>query len=289
MGFEDFQPPEGMFNDFFDILSAELGITLTIAERHEIINYTRQAPGVTLEIILQKIFAIAQKKLGNKLSEEKIKVARKRCDDSRLFRLYREQEKLTEWHNKKPQARKTKERKLTDEEVKHIIKEAEKKLVGNKKVRRDLTEKERRKAEEEFRNSSKVGETAIDRANQALLGVLKVGFAGAVQIVVMQNWGNAIGVQDVNPYHGMATIDQGSRVDLSRGDALGTEARAIVNCIQAGALREDFFNKLNNHLHGRPESLEKKDNASPAPAELPAPESKPPILVPQGADPGKIG
>jgi hypothetical protein len=288
MGIGDFHPSEAAVDEFLDLLEQELGISLSNQERQLLRDYTRQSPNLTPENILQKVLTIAKQKT-ERLSEEKIKNARKRSENSNLFKNYLDRLRFKKWTEKKPTLTKTKDKRLTDKDNENIIKEAEKKLIENKKLRRKLTDGERKKAIDEFKKNINPDDSPLIKANQALLGVLKVGMAGAIRIVVQYSWGNLLNVPDYNPYHGMSTLDQGDRIDLSRGDALGVEAHAIITCIKAGALRADFFNKLEQSLNIKPdERQEPQRQAVEDQQKETSSKSKLPTLEPRGAHPGEV-
>lgn len=292
MGIGDFHPSDAAVDEFLDLLEQELGISLSQQDRQLLREYSRQSPNLTPENILQKVLAVAKRKSAT-LSEEKIKQARKRGENSNLFKNYLDHLRLKKWNENKPTITKKRDRRLTDKDNENIIKEAEKKLIENKKLRRKLTDGEKKKAIDEFAKNINPDDSPLIKANQALLGVLKVGMAGAIRIVVQYSWGNLLNVPDYNPYHGMSTLDQGDRIDLSRGDALGTEAHAIINCIRAGALRADFFNKLDKSmhikydLHQEPKGRAVEEGRQQTESQSPS-KSKLPTLEPPGAHPSDV-
>lgn len=238
----DFQ--QQLFQELINIVTSELGITFTPQELNIIQLYMRNNPNADPKQVLAQIISVAEKKLQKSLSAEKIKRIKQRCE---ILKIITPPE-VRRWKifatPKQPPSKK-----LTDKEIKRIIDEAEKKVIGSKKNAKKLTDKEKQKASEYFVKNIKDEDNPVVKANIALLGVIVVGVAGGIRPVVLQNWGNLLNAPDMNPYHGMSTIDQANRIDFSLGgDPLGVECAAILNVIRAGNIDPKVAASLEGNL-----------------------------------------
>lgn len=224
-----------MLMELLESIEMELDMEFSPQEFKVIQEYLKNNPNADPKTVLDEILTIAKKKLNKKIDEEKTKKLQKRLENSRLIAL-RSKQTQTRTITKAPPVSpaKKEQKKLTDKEVKRIIDEAEKKLLDKKNIKRPLDEKQKTKAEEYFKTYVKDTDTAVGKANVALLGVICVGIAGGIRPVVLQNWGNLLNVPDMNPYHGESTLDSGNKIDFQRGDPIGLECNAVINVIRAG-------------------------------------------------------
>lgn len=99
-----------------------------------------------------------------------------------------------------------------------------------------------------FEQNSKPEHSNIDLANIALLGVMSVYIAGAVQPIVRYDWGDLTAAPKLNPFTnpsgGGAVIGQANRLDYVYDDSLGTKANSIARLINGGEFSPEFIEYL---------------------------------------------
>ena len=216
---------------------SDLGVTLTEEQRKYFEDYCRDLIYADPEHAAQKILAeierLAKKKL-NTQEKEKLSAAEKR-------------NKWDDLQKKEKNVFIRKEKPINLEQSRLIIEKAAQKLgLG-------LSKRQIDKATRKFSQQLQIGESALDRANSALLNVVKVGIAGGIRIIVQYNWGNLIHIPDYSTTHGLAAIDQGNRLDLvlsHGGDLMGAHFRSVMNILSLGKLHKEFqdFVKINAPL-----------------------------------------
>lgn len=231
-----------MLLELLEIVERQLDIDFSPSEHKTLFEYMKNNPSADPKKILGEILAIAEKKSNKKVTEEKKREIDSRCCNTGILK------KMENWFaktislNKRP-LKKEPPKKLTDKDIKRIIDAAEKKLLDKKILKPKLDDKGRQKAEQDLKENTKESDPSTDIANRAILGVIKVGIAGGIQVVVLQNLGNPL-IPDVNPLHGNAMIDQANNVEFSRGDSMGAKCHAVLNIINAGNIDPMFVAKL---------------------------------------------
>lgn len=230
---------------------SEFGISLTKEQRLEFEKYCRAIaqtnPKNAHAEIATTIQKIAHKSLTSAEHTKLANAERRNKWEQMLIR-----EKARELlHNPPP---------LTKKQIRRIIARIAAKLKTKFKVK--ISKELRKKAAEEFQKEVKLGDSPVEKANSALLNVIKVGIAGGVRIVVAYSWGNLLNVPDVDPYHGLAAIDNANRIgsDLNEGDTQGMEFSAIMNVLKIGTINPmlaAFLDKENAPI----DSLVKEESA----------------------------
>jgi len=206
---------------------SEFGISLTREQRLDFENYCRAIAQSNPQNAHAEIATLVQKIAHKALtSEEHTKLANAERRNKWEQMLIREKNREI-LHDHPP---------LTNKQIRRIISRIAAKLKTKFKIK--INKELRKKAAEEFQKEVKLGESPVEKANAALLNVINVGIAGGVRIVVAYSWGNLLNVPDVNPYHGLATIDNANRIgsDLNEGDTQGIEFRAIMNVLKTGTI-----------------------------------------------------
>lgn len=245
-----------MLMELLEGLENELGIEFSPQEFKQIQELLKNNPNASPDEILNEIFLIIEKKLKSKLELEKKERLKKRFKSEKLFELRAKILKIkllkkqmqnplqkTDTNNKNNKNDKN-DKNITEKDAKKIVDAAEKKLLKEKKIKKTLDKDQKDKAENYYNKHTKKGDSPLDKANVALLGVVSVGVAGGIRPVVLQNWGNLLNVPDVNPFHGDSILDQGNKIDFQKGDSLGLESRAILNIINTGNIDTSFMQKV---------------------------------------------
>jgi hypothetical protein len=233
-----------MLLELVEIVEKQLNIEFSPSEHKMLFEYMKSNPNADPKKVLGEILTLAEKKLNKKITEESKREIDSRCRSARI--LERMVKKTSSWMKKVYQAPLKKvepPKKLTDQDIKRIVDAAEKILLNKKILRRPLNEKERPLVAQDLKENTKEADPALDIANRAILGVTKVGIAGGIRVVVLQNLGNPL-VPDYNPMHGTAIIDQANKIEFSRGDAMGTKCHAVLNIINSGNIDPMFVAKL---------------------------------------------
>jgi hypothetical protein len=122
-------------------------------------------------------------------------------------------------------------------------------IIVNKageKLKLPLNDAQKKSAMDFINNNLKPGESPVEKANIALLGVISAYFTTGLKSIVLVDRGNAYGIIDYNPQHGLSTLDQPNRADFTFGDPLGVEFRSILNCLHAGNLNIDTIKRIEN-------------------------------------------
>lgn len=242
-----------MLMGFLESLALELGIEFSPQEFALIQNYLRANPGADPAKVLDEIISIVKKKLektNKKLSSDKEeRVRRNKAHLESLERIQKQYKPVVVVRKQEaPEKRLGPEKKpapqpeLGDKEIERIIDAAEKKL-GKK-----LNPKQRHGAREYFRKNAKLESDVLAKANTALLGVLLVGVTGAVRPVVLQSFGNLLGVADMNPYHGLSdaqsTIGEANKIGRAYTASPPGLERAILNVLRAGNIDADALDRV---------------------------------------------
>jgi hypothetical protein len=229
---------ETLLLELLEVIEMSLGIEFTPQEHRILLEYLAQNQNANPQAILNQILGVVEKKRAKKISEDELKKIQIKAMQTKMMI---EQERKNITFRKKGN-------RFSEQDEKKIIKEAEKKLIDDKFLKKPLDEKKFQEAKEYFRNYSGYEESAVFKANIALLGVISVNFTGGVQPVVLYNWGNLLNITDYNNSHGYsaggAAIDQAARADSTFGDSMGTEAKTIVNLIQLGSINDSVLNKV---------------------------------------------
>lgn len=239
--------PQTLLLELLEIVEKLLDIEFSPSEYKILFEYMKNNPNADPKQILWEIIALAEKKLNKKITEEKKRELDSRCRNAKILeRIAKRKAALST--KKVPQApKKGPPKKLTDQEIKRIVDAAEKKLLDKKILKRPLDDKTKKNVENDLKNNTKEEDPSVDIANRAILGVIKVGVAGGVRIVVLQNLGNPI-VPDMNPFHGEAIIDRANNIDFSLQDPMGAKCYAVLNVIKTGNIDPMFVAKLDGQV-----------------------------------------
>jgi hypothetical protein len=217
----------------------ELGIKLTQEQRIAFAKYCQtfinSDPEHALEKVLAELERITHKKLQIKKTEELIQKIQTRKKWEKLLAKNHEEE------NKPAPGKQSKSRHFNPDQEKQIFDAAANRINAK------LTEKDYQKISEIFNDRITAEASPVTKANAALLGVISVGIAGGVRIVVQYSWGNLLNCPDLNLYHGTAPIDTANKIDTSYagGDPLGTESRAVLNVLGTGIINPSLAKLLN--------------------------------------------
>jgi len=241
---------------------ADIGLHLDEEQRKHLARYCRDLiysdPEHAAEKIIHAIEIISGKSLSKK-EKEKLSSAEKK----ERWLLLKKENKLRKKLKKNLEL--DDEHPFSLEQSRQIISKAAERL------RIALSNESLDAASEGYFYAIKNEDAPVDRANTALLGVLKVGIAGAISIVVVYTWGNLIGIPDLNPNHDLSALGSENRLKAEyKGDPLGIKFRHVMQILADSPLNpklSDFLEK--NPVKTTAPILDKTPTPEPSPSQAP--------------------